>query len=352
LPHHWLLVRGRGDRPLEARGFTLERHSSSKRPSLAVGDLAICYASVWQAVFAVVEVVSPPEEDPERDRWRWSFGIRPLIALGDLEHAVPSEEVGVFPSSIWRHSYIRLTPATFERARHAVATAVVRAGYDEIAPRYGEWAASFESPVRAWVARLLERLDAGSRVLDLGCGNGSIVARALVDAGHDVVGVDVSRAQLRLAARNVPELQRVLGDALEVELPPESFDAVVSTFVFGHVTRAQQPALLERIHGWLRPGGRALLTMGVGESEDVVVDDWLGAPMLFASFDAETNLELVRAAGFEVEDGKVVPFEEPGHGRVSFQWLLLTKRRQPGAGAGAGHRSASAAEPRNVEAGS
>ena len=86
------------------------------------GDLAVCYASVWQAVFAVVEVVSDPQEDPERDRWRWSFGIRPLIALDDLDRAIPCEEVGVFPSSIWRHSYIRLTPGQFALARLAIAS--------------------------------------------------------------------------------------------------------------------------------------------------------------------------------------------------------------------------------------
>ena len=82
--------------------------------------LAVCYASVWQAVFAVVAVVSEPEEVPERDRWRWSFRIRPLVALDDLERAIPCEEVGVFPSSLWRHSYIRLTPEQFETARAAI----------------------------------------------------------------------------------------------------------------------------------------------------------------------------------------------------------------------------------------
>jgi hypothetical protein len=88
---------------------------------VAKDDLAICYASVWQAVFAVVEVTSDPEEDPERDRWRWSFGIRPLVALDDLDRSVPAEEVGIFPSSIWRHSYIRLDEERFEAARGAIA---------------------------------------------------------------------------------------------------------------------------------------------------------------------------------------------------------------------------------------
>jgi hypothetical protein len=85
------------------------------------GDLAICYASVWQAVFAVVEVTSEPEEDPELDRWRWSFSIRPLLALDDLDRSIPAEEIGVFPSSIWRHSYIRLTEQQFTAAEAAIA---------------------------------------------------------------------------------------------------------------------------------------------------------------------------------------------------------------------------------------
>jgi hypothetical protein len=121
---HWLLVRGRGDRPLPAQGFTLDRHSSTRRPTVEKGDLAVCYASVWQAVFAVVAIISDPEEDPARGRWRWSFRLRPLVALDDLDHAIAAEEVGVFPSSLWRHSYIRLSSEQFELAR---ATILARA---------------------------------------------------------------------------------------------------------------------------------------------------------------------------------------------------------------------------------
>ena len=121
LSQRWLLVRGRGERPLPATGFTLERHASTRRPTVAKGDLAICYASVWQAVFAVVEVTTDPEENPALNRWRWSFGIRPLLALDDLDRSIPAEEVGIFPSSIWRHSYIRLDEGRFEEARAAIA---------------------------------------------------------------------------------------------------------------------------------------------------------------------------------------------------------------------------------------
>jgi hypothetical protein len=122
---HWLLVRGRGDRPLDARvpRDEIRAHSSSKRPSVERGDLAILYAAVWQAIFGVVEVVGDPENDPARTRWAWRFAIRPLAVVADLHDAPPVEAAGIFPQSIWRHSHIRLTHDQFAEARALVEAA-------------------------------------------------------------------------------------------------------------------------------------------------------------------------------------------------------------------------------------
>jgi hypothetical protein len=120
---HWLLVRGTGNRPLPERvdPGAVRRHSSTRRPNVQQGDLALCYASVWQCMFAVVEVTGDPENEPGRERWGWSFAIRSLLAVADLREAPPVEAAGVFPSSLGRHSYIRLTPEQFERGRAAIA---------------------------------------------------------------------------------------------------------------------------------------------------------------------------------------------------------------------------------------
>jgi hypothetical protein len=123
---HWLLVRGTGDRPLPelvAPG-SLKAHSSTRRPQVQKGDLAICYASVWQSIFAVVEVVADPENDPGRERWGWRMAIRPLLALRDLREAPPVEAAGVFPSSLGRHSYVRLSPEQFAAGRAAIEAVV------------------------------------------------------------------------------------------------------------------------------------------------------------------------------------------------------------------------------------
>ena len=122
----WLLVRGRGDRPLDAPidSDRIRAHSSSKRPSVQRGELAVLYAAVWQAVFAVVEIAGDPEHDPERDRWGWRFPIRALAVVPDLHDAPAAEEVGIFPQSLWRHSHIRLTDAQFAAAEAAIAARV------------------------------------------------------------------------------------------------------------------------------------------------------------------------------------------------------------------------------------
>jgi hypothetical protein len=113
-----LLIRGRGERPLAAHvdPDRITAHSSSKRPSVQAGDVAILYAAVWQAIFGVVDVIGDPANDSSRDRWAWSFPIRPRVFVSDLHEAPPVEAAGIFPQSLWRHSHIRLSDEQFERA--------------------------------------------------------------------------------------------------------------------------------------------------------------------------------------------------------------------------------------------
>jgi hypothetical protein len=117
-----LLLRGLGNRPLAAHvdSTAITSQSSSKRPSVQPGELAILYASVWQAIFGVAEITGPPENDPTRARWAWRFPIRPLAVISDLHNAPPVEAAGVFPQSLWRHSHIRLTDEQFAAARELI----------------------------------------------------------------------------------------------------------------------------------------------------------------------------------------------------------------------------------------
>ena len=123
---YWLLVRGRGEKPLDRHvdAARIRTQGSSKRPSVQQGDRAILYAAVWQAIFGVADIVGDPENDPSRSRWAWSYPIRPVAVVTDLNDAPPVEAAGIFPQSLWRHSHIRLTGEQFESARKLIEGAV------------------------------------------------------------------------------------------------------------------------------------------------------------------------------------------------------------------------------------
>jgi cyclopropane fatty-acyl-phospholipid synthase-like methyltransferase len=200
---------------------------------------------------------------------------------------------------------------------------IVADGYDAIADSYYEWASSFHTPAMRWLDELLDRLDDGSDVLDLGCGRGVPFTQKLARR-HRVTGVDISPRQIGLARALVPEATFVAADATSLEQAPESLDAVVSLFMLGHVPPNEQGPLLKRIAGWLRSGGFLLATMATSGTE-AVDPDWLGAPMYFASHRPEENRALLHAAGLEILRDRVMPHHEPGHGDVSFMWLLARK---------------------------
>lgn len=198
---------------------------------------------------------------------------------------------------------------------------IVARGYDAIALRYAEWAGRVASPALEWLRDVDARLPDGADVLELGCGRGVPGTRQLARR-HRVTGVDISAVQIELARHHVPEASFVHTDALELEVAPGSFDAVVALYFFGHVPLDEQRELIGRIALWLRDGGLLLATFGAGEPGEEVDADWLGAPMYFASLGGASYLPLLRDLGFELLREEVVVQQEPGHGDVAFHWVL------------------------------
>ena len=118
----------------------------------------------------------------------------------------------------------------------------------------GHMHAHFLAPI---VQRLRELKPA--RVLDLGCGNGSL-CRAIKDQGFDVCGFDPSKEGIELASSANPDI-RFLNIGVYDQPPEEwlgAFDLVVSTEVVEHLYNPRAlPAFAKKV---LKPGGHALIT--------------------------------------------------------------------------------------------
>ena len=95
-------------------------------------------------------------------------------------------------------------------------------------------------------------------VVDLGCGSG-IWARALTDAGYDVLGIDLSPAMLKLARKKAPEAKLLHSSYLDASLPPcAAVTSIGECLGYRFDENNRFPALrrlFNRVHDALRPGG-------------------------------------------------------------------------------------------------
>jgi SAM-dependent methyltransferase len=124
---------------------------------------------------------------------------------------------------------------------------------------WGDRARTYDLVVGAVTARvgaaLLDDVGAGPgvRLLDVGCGPGTVTAAA-AGRGACAVGVDLATGMLALGRRRHPDLELLEGDAEALPFADDAFDAVVGCFVLNHLPDVE--AAVAEMARVLAPGGR------------------------------------------------------------------------------------------------
>ncbi|MFJ8768005.1 class I SAM-dependent methyltransferase [Streptomyces clavifer] len=180
-----------------------------------------------------------------------------------------------------------------EENGHPAATA-----FDAIGADY-ERAFAGSAAHHASLTRLLKELAPHSRVLDVGCGTGRPTAQSLTDAGHQVLGVDVSPVMVELASRQVAGASFRCADIRELPLEDETFDAVCVYFSLLQMPRDEQTALVRRLARALKRGGRMVLATVPLDVEDVAAV-FMGQEVRVTSFGPEAFTALATGAGLSV----------------------------------------------------
>lgn len=193
--------------------------------------------------------------------------------------------------------------------------------FDALGADY-ERAFADSSAHRASLTRLVDQLAPHSRVLDVGSGTGRPTARTLADAGHQVLGVDVSPVMVGLASRQVPEASFRCADIRELPLAEESFDAVCVYFSLLQMSREDQTALVHRLAGALRHGGRMVLATVPLDVQDVNAV-FMGQHARVSSFAPEAFTALAADAGLSVEWEQNTVFTPSHAGSVPEPHLFL-----------------------------
>ena len=144
-----------------------------------------------------------------------------------------------------------------------------------------DWVLSRTMPEKAFKSALLSQgsIAPGHRVLDFGCGTGTLtlMAQAAAREAH-VMGVDVDEraltiARVKAASANSPVSFLKISSGL-LPFEDQSFDRVLSCLVFHHLRRDEKVAAFAECHRVLRPSG------------EIYIADWglPGSSLLRAGF--------------------------------------------------------------------
>jgi cyclopropane-fatty-acyl-phospholipid synthase len=119
-------------------------------------------------------------------------------------------------------------------------------------------------------------LQAGERVLDVGCGWGSFAMHAAKNYGVEVLGVTLSEEQVKLGRQRVREagLEHLVELRLSDyrDLGGDQFDAISSIGMVEHVGEERIDLYMRTLSDLLRPGGR-LLNHGIAKLMDFDTKD-------------------------------------------------------------------------------
>jgi ubiquinone/menaquinone biosynthesis C-methylase UbiE len=156
-------------------------------------------------------------------------------------------------------------------------------------------------------------LQPGMRVLDLGCGTGTLTI--LIKQTHpeaEVIGLDGDLAVLKIARSKANQagvnITLDYGMAFQLPYPDNSFDRVLSSLVIHHLTTDNKQRAIQEIYRILRPGGE-LHIVDFGKPKSIYAR--LIAPIMRRLEEAADNIqgllpEMMRNAGFQ-------RVEEPAH---------------------------------------
>ena len=145
-------------------------------------------------------------------------------------------------------------------------------------------------------------LGKGMRLLDVGCGQGSLVLHAAEKYGVAATGVTVSASQCDFVRARAAE--RGLTDSVTVQrIDPRDvtdgpFDAVASIETGEHVSDRDYPAYCSTLHRLLKPGGQLLMQQTSGGG--MFTTSYLTPAM--ATRPVERTLGQLRDAGLEIKD--------------------------------------------------
>ena len=133
-------------------------------------------------------------------------------------------------------------------------------GYDAIAEEFIRWRGTNGDIGVSMVRQWAQELPQGAAVLDLGCGTGFPVSKALIDQGLLVYAVDASPKMIAEFRRRFPNSPSECNSVETSRFFNRTFDAAIAWGLIFLLKPESQKALIQKVAKVLDRGGKFLFT--------------------------------------------------------------------------------------------
>lgn len=158
----------------------------------------------------------------------------------------------------------------------------------------------------------------GTRLLDVGCGNGELYDRYFVDKGCDVTGIDISEYQIDCAWKNIPTENFIEGNFVDMKLSEiPCVDGVICMYALFHFMGEDQKIAIQRMYNVLQYKGICLLKVRTEFVPGIKYSgSWCNYPMYWSLPGILQILYWCTEVGFSCK-----VYEDPDNADYAFLWL-------------------------------
>jgi len=198
--------------------------------------------------------LGPSTDLDQNEKIGWQHGLGP--SLGDGLFLLADEfHTGKAMSDIAESEYVQLKQAVYREYSRS---------YDEDRKRFVGGRGLAERVDWALEPLSQEPLNQEARLLDLGCGSGDVLSRAVernpscpAPVGLDLTPEMLALARIRLVKScGLVQANAQVSSAAGLPLRDGKFDLITSLNLIQELPRASIPGLLREVHRVLKPGGR------------------------------------------------------------------------------------------------
>lgn len=168
--------------------------------------------------------------------------------------------------------------------------------YDKIAVWWHEQHKDSDYGV-SQVEKALSFRPGGGRALDVGCGSGGRIVRALQQKDYRITGLDVSSDMIKLASSHHPD-ERFMHEDICVWDTTDRYDLIVAWDSIFHLPYHKQEPVLTKLCRILGDGGVFVYSFGNVNGEHT--DEWHGDTYYYSSIGINENVRLLIENGLTV----------------------------------------------------